>query len=88
MRLAYLLRLAQSRLMDGYGPALDRYGIDARELAVLAALTGADPLSQQELAGRLRIDRTTMVALTDGLEEKGLVRRRPTRATGARTSWS
>lgn len=29
-----------------------------------------------ELAGRLGVDRTTMVALIDGLERKGLVERR------------
>ncbi|MER6947896.1 MarR family transcriptional regulator [Nonomuraea sp. NPDC000554] len=36
-----------------------------------------EPLSQQEAAQRLRIDRTTMVAMIDALEAKGLVARRP-----------
>jgi DNA-binding MarR family transcriptional regulator len=58
-------------------PALAPHGIDGRELAVLNALADQDPLSQQETARRLGIDRTTMVALVDALENKGLVERRP-----------
>lgn len=39
-------------------------------------LSGAASLSQVEVAGRLGVDRTTMVALLDGLEDQGLVERR------------
>jgi DNA-binding MarR family transcriptional regulator len=53
------------------------HGIDGRELAVLTALGGPEPPSQQEAARRLGIDRTTMVALVDELERKNLVQRRP-----------
>ena len=75
-RLGYLLKHAQQSLMLAAAPALAPYGIDGRELAVLAVL-GADlPLSQQEAAEQLGIDRTTMVALVDVLEGKGLVERR------------
>lgn len=75
-RLQYLLKVAQRRLSELTGPALAPHGIDLRELAVLAPLAGAEPLSQQELSGRLGIDRTTMVGLVDRLEAKGLVARR------------
>lgn len=46
-------------------------------LAVLAADTEpvAAPLSQSDAAHRLGVDRTTMVALVDALEGKGLVER-------------
>jgi DNA-binding MarR family transcriptional regulator len=76
-RLYPLLKHAQLRLADLIGPALAPHGIDGRELAVLNALEDRDPLSQQEAARRLGIDRTTMVALVDGLEAKGLVERHP-----------
>jgi DNA-binding MarR family transcriptional regulator len=76
-RLYPLLKHAQLRLAELVGPALAPYGIDGRELAVLNALAGQDPLSQQQIARGLGIDRTTMVALVDALEEKGLVERRP-----------
>ena len=76
-RLGYLLKHANLRLAQHTGPALEPYGVDGRELAVLHVLDEADPLSQQEAARRLRIDRTTMVALIDTLEGKKLVSRRP-----------
>jgi len=57
--------------------ALTPYGIDGRELGVLLVLAGREPASQQQAAQRLGIDRTTMVALLDTLEGKGLVSRHP-----------
>lgn len=75
-RLGYLLKHAQLRLSEQAGPALARFGLDARELAVLAVLAAGRPLSQLEAARRLGVDRTTMVALIDALENKGLVERR------------
>ena len=51
-------------------------GVSGRELGVLLLLDGRDPESQQQVAGRLGVDRTTMVGLVDGLEAKGLVARR------------
>jgi DNA-binding MarR family transcriptional regulator len=76
-RLGYLLKHAQSRLAELNAEALAPHGITGRELAVLLVLAGREPASQQEAAGRLGIDRTTMVAFLDTLERKGLVARRP-----------
>ena len=50
-------------------------GVSGRELAVLLLLDDRDPGSQQQAAGRLGVDRTTMVGLLDGLKAKGLVAR-------------
>src|SRR6266699_5296202 len=58
-------------------PALRPLGIVGRELAVLSVLADGGSLSQHQAAQRLAIDRTTMVALLDGLQAKGLVERRP-----------
>ena len=76
-RLGYLLKHAQVRMADLNGRALAPYGIDGRELGVLLDLVGREPTSQLQAAQRLRIDRTTMVALLDTLEGKGLVSRHP-----------
>ncbi|MFF1642697.1 MarR family winged helix-turn-helix transcriptional regulator [Streptomyces sp. NPDC058246] len=75
-RLGYLLKHTQLRLTERAGPALAPFGLDGRELAVLAVLAAGRPLSQLEAARRLGVDRTTMVALVDALEGKGLVKRR------------
>jgi DNA-binding MarR family transcriptional regulator len=75
-RLGYLLKHAQLALGEHTGPALAPLGINGRELAVLTVLGAAEALAQQQAAGRLGVDRTTMVDLVDALERKGLVERR------------
>jgi DNA-binding MarR family transcriptional regulator len=76
-RLGYLLKHARLRLGELTTAALAPYGLDGRELAVLIVLASGEPASQQEAARRLDVDRTTMVALVDALEAKGLVTRHP-----------
>jgi DNA-binding MarR family transcriptional regulator len=75
--LGYLLKHAQLRLSELNAAALAPYGLLGRELAVLLVLAGCEPASQQQAAHRLGVDRTTMVALLDTLEAKGLVARHP-----------
>jgi DNA-binding MarR family transcriptional regulator len=76
-RLGYLLKHAQLRLAELTAAALAPYGLAGRELAVLLVLAGCEPASQQQAARRLGVDRTTMVALLDALEDKRLVVRYP-----------
>ncbi|HWC83570.1 MAG TPA: MarR family transcriptional regulator [Pseudonocardiaceae bacterium] len=76
-RLGYLLKHAQLRMAELNDEALAPCGIDGRELGVLFVLAGREPASQLQVAQRLGIDRTTMVALLDTLENKGLVSRHP-----------
>lgn len=75
-RLGYLLKHVQIRLTDAVAKVLEPFGVDGRELAVLVVLAGEYPLSQLEAANRLGVDRTSMVAIIDTLEDKGLVERR------------
>ena len=75
-RLGYLLKHAQQRMAELSAAALAPLRITGRELAVLLAIDSQAPLSQQEAARRLGVDRTTMVALIDELERKQLVQRR------------
>jgi DNA-binding MarR family transcriptional regulator len=76
-RLGYLFKHAQQTLAQYTAPALAPFELTGRELAVLIVLDGLGPASQQEAARGLAVDRTTMVALLDGLEAKGIVERRP-----------
>jgi DNA-binding MarR family transcriptional regulator len=76
-RLGYLLKHAQLQLSILTTEALAPHNINGRELAVLLVLADHEPSSQQQAAERLGVDRTTMVALLDALEDKGLVTRHP-----------
>jgi DNA-binding MarR family transcriptional regulator len=75
-RFGYLLKHARERLSVLSSEALEPLGVSGRELAVMTVLVHGEPPSQLEAAQRLAIDRTTMVALLDELEAKGLVERR------------
>jgi DNA-binding MarR family transcriptional regulator len=79
-RLGYLLKHAQQRFSELTATRFGPLGISGREAAVLRAVGGGDgPSSQGEVARRLGVDRTTMVALIDDLQDKGLVLRRQDR---------
>jgi DNA-binding MarR family transcriptional regulator len=75
--LGYLLKHAHHQLEAASTEALEPFGIDQRSLGVLRVLASREPTSQQEVAQLLGVDRTTMVALLDTLEGKGIVSRRP-----------
>ena len=54
---------------------LSAHGLDMRQFALLTVLAASGPMSQGELGEQMSIDRTTMVALVDEVEQAGLVRR-------------
>ncbi|RSM39363.1 MarR family transcriptional regulator [Amycolatopsis balhimycina DSM 5908] len=74
-RLGYLLKHAQLRLAELAEPLYAPLGVTGRQLALLTLFGEGPAQSQQDGAARLGVDRTTMVALVDELEAKGLVRR-------------
>jgi DNA-binding MarR family transcriptional regulator len=76
-RLGYLFKHVQMRMHELNEEALAPFGIDGRELGILLVIAGHEPGSQQQAAQRLGIDRTSMVARLDALEDKGLVSRHP-----------
>ena len=76
-RLQYLLKHAEMHLNELSTVALAPLDIDPRELGILIVLADGAPMSQLQAAQRLGIDRTTMVAMLDALENKRLVVRRP-----------
>jgi DNA-binding MarR family transcriptional regulator len=75
-RLSFLLKHAYAQIEHAIEPELARLNVNGREFAVLTLVDAEGPASQQRLAGRIGVDRTTMVALIDALEEKRLVSRR------------
>ena len=75
-RLGYLLKHVLAQLTEAQTKALAPYGVNGRDLAVLSSIVAGEPLSQLEVAARLRVDRTSIGDLLDGLEERGLVERR------------
>jgi DNA-binding MarR family transcriptional regulator len=70
----YLLRTAFLRSAT---IAAREFGAEAqpRDAGVIATLQATGPLSQQELALRLNVNRTVMVKLIDSLESRGYVAR-------------
>jgi DNA-binding MarR family transcriptional regulator len=75
--LGYLLKHAHLALEGYTDAALARFGITSRDLGALRVIAGGEAKSQQDVAGILGVDRTSMVALLDALEQAGLVARRP-----------
>lgn len=75
--LGYLLKHAGLQLTALTDAALAPLGIDSKDFGALRVLAHREPTSQLQVAGVLRIDRTTMVALLDVLEGKGIITRRP-----------
>ncbi len=76
-RLSYLFKQAERRMAELHVDALAPFGIHARDLGVLLAIERSGPASQQQVAERMGVDRTTMVAIIDALEDKGIIARRP-----------
>jgi len=76
-RLAYIFKRLHLDLHELHEQVLAPFGISAGELAVLMLIDEREPESQQQVAERLGVDRTTMVSLIDALETGGLVARRP-----------
>jgi len=75
-RLSFLLKRSSSLVEQAIETGLTRLDINGREFGVLTLIETEGPASQQRLADRIGVDRTTMVALIDALEEKRLVHRR------------
>ena len=72
----YHLRCAQSAVFDDFMRTMVKDGVTPGQFAVLV-LIGSNPgASQSTIAKAIGVERSTMVAVIDGLEERGLVDRR------------
>ena len=72
--LGWLLGSAEHVLAAELGLALEPLGLSSRRYCVLATALGQDR-TQIELANLIGLDKTTMVATIDALEEAGLAER-------------
>jgi DNA-binding MarR family transcriptional regulator len=73
---ALVTRLAR-KLRAAEEPVLERAGLTMWEYVTLAHLARGAAESQQALAGTMGYDKTRLIGLLDGLEERGLVTRAP-----------
>ncbi len=73
---AFLLRKATQRVTAMSEEALSPYGLSMQHFGVLSSAEADPGLNQRVVGERLRINRTTLVALCDDLEEAGLLERR------------
>jgi DNA-binding MarR family transcriptional regulator len=75
-RLSFLLGKLYLGALDLEAAGLEPLGINVKHHAALTVLTDEGAMTQQDLGQRLGIDRTTIVAVVDVLENVGLVERR------------
>jgi len=73
---AFLLRKAAQRVTAMTEAVLSQHGLTMRHFGVLTAIEDEPGQNQRGVGERLRIDRTTVVTLTDDLENAGLLERR------------
>ena len=74
-RIPFLLYRAAEESHALANQMLAGMALTARQTGILTMVTELEPMTQKALGDALRIDRTTMVALLDDLEDKGYVTR-------------
>jgi DNA-binding MarR family transcriptional regulator len=74
-RVPFLLYRASEISHSLANEMLAEIGLSARQAGILTMVTELEPMTQKALGDALGIDRTTMVALLDDLEDKGYVAR-------------
>lgn len=73
----FLLQWVAVRARGHFTSGLDDLELHPREFVVLNVIDRGPGLAQQELTHASGIDASTMVALLDGLADRGLAERRP-----------
>ena len=74
--LGYLLRRAQGAMHRDFMTAVAEFGLTQKQAAALWLIQANGGVSQAELAAALGMDRATMMAVTDRLEDRGFVLRK------------
>jgi len=73
--LGYLIFRTHKALKKGFMAIIDEYGLTERQFAVLRRLHEREGQSAVELVSHLFSDSSTLAAVIDRLEQKGMVRR-------------
>ena len=74
--LGYLLRRAQGAMHRDFLAAVSDFGLTQKQAAALWLIQANGGVSQVEVAAALGMDRATMMAVTDRLEDRGYVIRK------------
>lgn len=74
---AFLLAQLGAHAAAQFAERLKVIDLSPSDAGILRLLRMSAGLSQQELAGRLRVHPSRLVALLDGLQKRGLLERRP-----------
>jgi len=69
----FLLNRSARIIRDMNNTVLKPLGLSVRDLGLLRVIGSEGPLTQQELSSKHKTDRTTIVEVIDGLEERKLV---------------
>ena len=75
--LGFHLRMASAVVARDFAEALADLGLTQKQCAVLELIAANPQVSQIDMAARLGMDRATMMALVDRLDERGLLVRTP-----------
>jgi DNA-binding MarR family transcriptional regulator len=74
--LGYLLRRAQGAMHRDFLTAVSDFGLTQKQAAALWLIQANSGVSQVEVAAALGMDRATMMAVTDRLDDRGYVIRK------------
>ncbi|MDH6267167.1 DNA-binding MarR family transcriptional regulator [Rhizobium sp. SG_E_25_P2] len=77
--IGFHLRLASSAIYQDFMTAMSELALTPKQFSVLELIAANPGVSQIDIAGRLGMDRATMMALTNRLESRGFVERAPSR---------
>lgn len=75
--LGFHLRMANVALYHDFSKAVEELALTQKQVAVLELIAQNEGASQIDIAATLGMDRATMMALVNRLEDRGLVARRP-----------
>lgn len=75
--LSFLMARANALSLAAGNAALRPFGLSVRSFSVLALTVDDHRPTQRDLAAFLRLDPSQVVALVDGLQQRGIVERRP-----------
>jgi len=71
----FLLNTAGRLLVERVSTTLKPAGLNVHEYGLLRIIQAEGPVTQNAFAAKYHVDRTTVVEIVDGLEERGLVQR-------------
>lgn len=77
--IGFHLRLASSAIYQDFMNDMGELALTPKQFSVLELIAANPGVSQIDIAGRLGMDRATMMALTNRLEARGFVERAPSR---------